>query len=85
MGQPELWHERMGMSSVGIVSSYPKITLLDVRAALAYYYENRQRFDDDVEEDRRFVEETRAKAGPVRLRELLTARNANRSDDSRSS
>jgi uncharacterized protein (DUF433 family) len=34
-----IWHERMGMSPDEIVSGYPSITLSDVHAALAYYYE----------------------------------------------
>jgi uncharacterized protein (DUF433 family) len=80
-----IWHERMGMSPDEIVSSYPTITLADVHAALAYYDENRQRIDDDIEDGRRYVEEMTAKAGPFRLEELLKARKANRSDDSRSS
>ena len=80
-----IWHERMGMSPDEIVSSYPTITLSDVHAALAYYYENRQRIDEDIEEGRKFVEEMRANAGPSRLQELLKARNANGSDDSLSS
>jgi hypothetical protein len=33
------------------VSSYPTFTLSDVHWALAYYYENRQRIDDDIEWD----------------------------------
>ncbi len=37
-----IWHERMGMSPNEIVSGYP-ITLSDVYAALAYYFENRER------------------------------------------
>src|ERR1700722_7630253 len=45
-----IWHERMGMSPDEIVSDYPSITLADVHAALAYYYENRQRIDTDIEE-----------------------------------
>jgi hypothetical protein len=53
-----------------------------VHAALAYYYENRQRIDADIEEGQKFVEEMRAKAGPSRLQELLQARKANGSDDS---
>jgi hypothetical protein len=56
-----------------------------VHAALAYYYENRKRIDNDIEEGRIFVEVMRAKAGPARLRELLKARNADGSDDSLSS
>jgi uncharacterized protein (DUF433 family) len=38
-----IWHERMSMSPDEIVSQYPSITLAEVHAALAYYYENRSR------------------------------------------
>jgi uncharacterized protein (DUF433 family) len=76
------WHERMGMSPDEIVSSYPTITLSDVHAALAYYYENRERIDSDIEEGRKFVAEMRAKAKPSRLQELLQTRKADGSDDS---
>jgi len=76
-----IWHERMGMSPDEIVSSRPTITLSDVHAALAYYYENRERIDADIEEGAKFVAEMRAKAGPSRLQELLKARKANGSDD----
>src|SRR5213593_4802841 len=59
-----IWHERMGMSPDEIVSEYPTITLSDVHAALAYYYEHREPIDAAIEEGKRFVEEMRAKAGP---------------------
>jgi hypothetical protein len=85
MVQPELWHERMGMSPDELVASYPTITLSDVRAALAYYYENRRRIDDDIEEGRKFVEEITPKAGPSRLQELLKTRNGDGLDASLSS
>jgi uncharacterized protein (DUF433 family) len=62
-----IWHERMGMSPDEIVSSYPTITLSDVHAALAYYYENRERIDTDIEEERKFVEEMRAKIETPRV------------------
>jgi uncharacterized protein (DUF433 family) len=77
-----IWHERMGMSPDEIVSSYPTITLSDVHAALAYYFENRERIESDIEDGRKFVEEMRAKAGPSRLQELLKALKTNGSDDS---
>jgi uncharacterized protein (DUF433 family) len=76
-----IWHERMGMSPDEIASAYPTITLSDVHAALAYYYENREWIDADIEEGRRFAESMRAKAGPLRLRQMLEARKANGSDD----
>ena len=48
-----IWQERMGMSPDEIVSEYPSITLADVHAALAYYDENRQRIDADIEAAKR--------------------------------
>jgi uncharacterized protein (DUF433 family) len=76
-----IWHERIGMSPDEIVSAYPTITLSDVHAALAYYFENRERIDADIEEGRRFAEEMRTKAGPSRLQEILKARKAHASND----
>jgi uncharacterized protein (DUF433 family) len=76
-----IWHERMGMSPDEIVSQYPSITLSDVHAALAYYYENRAPIDAAIEEGKRFVAEMRARAGPSRLQELLEARKAHAPDD----
>src|SRR5580693_10673241 len=55
-----IWHERMGMSPDEIVSTYPTITLSDVHAALAYYYEHRERIDADIREGEEAVEKLRA-------------------------
>jgi uncharacterized protein (DUF433 family) len=77
-----IWHERMGMSPDQIVSEYPSITLADVHAALAYYYENRQRIDADIEDAKRYAEEMKAKAGPSLLQEKLRQRKADATDDS---
>jgi uncharacterized protein (DUF433 family) len=76
-----LWHERMGMSPAEIVSAYPTLTPSDVHAALAYYYEHRERVDAAIEEGKRFVAELKARAGPSRLHEVLQARKANAPDD----
>ncbi len=59
-----VWHERQGMSPDEIVSDYPSLTLSDVHAALAYYYEHRDRIDQDIRDGERFVAAMRAKAGP---------------------
>ena len=75
-----IWHERMGMSPDQIVSEYPSITLADVHAALAYYYENRERIDADIEAAKKYAEEMRAKAGPSRLEEKLRQRKADATD-----
>src|SRR6266404_1871217 len=80
-----IWHERMGMSPDEIVSAYPSITLSDVHAALAYYFENRERIDADIQEGERFVEEMKAKAPPSLLQEKLRQRSAHAEDDTVSS
>jgi uncharacterized protein (DUF433 family) len=64
-----VWHERMGMSPDEIVSAHPSITLSDVHAALAYYYENRDRIDADLREGERFVAQLKAQAPPSFLRQ----------------
>jgi uncharacterized protein (DUF433 family) len=55
-----VWHERMGMSPDEIVYNYPSITLSDVYAALAYYFENRERIDADIDEGETLAEMVRA-------------------------
>lgn len=55
-----VWHERMGMSPDEIVYNYPSITLSDVYAALAYYFENRERIDSDIAEGEKLAETLRA-------------------------
>src|SRR5688500_8197521 len=66
-----IWHERMGMSPDEIASAYPSLTLSDIHAALAYYYDHREQIDEDIKEGERFVEEMRAKAPPSLLQKKL--------------
>lgn len=76
-----IWHERMGLSPDQIVSEYPSITLADVHAVLAYYYDNRPRTDADIEAAKKYAEEMRAKGGPSRLDHMLRQRTADATDD----
>jgi uncharacterized protein (DUF433 family) len=55
-----VWHERQGLDPDEIVDQHPGVTLSDVYAALAYYFENRERIDADVLEGERKVEQLRA-------------------------
>jgi uncharacterized protein (DUF433 family) len=57
-----VWHEQMGMMPAEIVATHPTITLAQVHAALAYYYDHKQDIDADIEEGDRFVEELKAKS-----------------------
>jgi Protein of unknown function (DUF433) len=66
----------MGMSPDEIVAEYPSITLADVHAALAYYHDNRERIDADIEAAKRYAEKMKAKAGPSLLEEKLRQRTA---------
>jgi uncharacterized protein (DUF433 family) len=77
-----IWHERMGQSPDEIVSAHPSITLSDVHAALAYYYENRARIDADIQEGERFVAEMKAKAPPSLLQQRLRQRKDDAPDNS---
>jgi uncharacterized protein (DUF433 family) len=77
-----IWHERLGMSPDEIVSAYPSITLSDVHAALAYYYEHRERIDAAIREGEQFVAQMRAQAPPSLLRQKLRQRSADATDDS---
>ena len=46
-----IWHERQGKSPDEIVAEHPELTLADVHAALAYYYDHRDQIDADIRAD----------------------------------
>jgi transposase len=64
-----IWHEWMGLSADEIAAEYG-LTLSEVYAALAYYYDHRTDIDDSIRGDQAFVEELR-KATPSKLPEKL--------------
>ena len=72
------WHEKMGMTPAEIVAQYPTITLAQVHAALAYYYDHRDEIETDIREGDEFVEKLRA--GQPSIFEKARQRNAQ--DDS---
>jgi len=65
-----VWHEQMGMTPVEIVATYPTISLADVHAALAYYYDHVEEIRAEIEEEDRFVEVLRSKS-PSLVQEKL--------------
>ena len=64
-----IWHERMGKSVDEIAVEY-NLTLADVYAALAYYFDHRDEIDRDVDEGEAFAETLRAKT-PSKLKQKL--------------
>jgi uncharacterized protein (DUF433 family) len=65
-----VWHERMGKSPDEIVSDFPQLTLADVYAALAYFWDHRDEILEDVKRQDEFIEEMKTKH-PSILREKL--------------
>jgi uncharacterized protein (DUF433 family) len=62
-----VWHEYRGYAADEIIGLFPGLTLGDVHAALAYYFDNRE----EIEADLRLDESRAAAAGPSKLREKL--------------
>lgn len=60
----------MGMTPTEIAATYPTITLAQVHAALASYYDHRDEIRAAIDEEHQFVEELRAKT-PSLLQEKL--------------
>ena len=62
-----VWHERLGMNADEIASEYD-LSLADVYAALAYYFDHREEIDRTLAEDEAFVAEfTRATKDPGKV------------------
>jgi uncharacterized protein (DUF433 family) len=60
-----VWHERMGMSPDEIVSQHPGLTLADVHAGLAYYWDHRDQIETDIREGREFADRLRNEAPSI--------------------
>lgn len=54
-----VWHEHRGLTPDEIVSHVPTITLADVHAALAYYFDHIEEIQNEMRAERAFVEEFR--------------------------
>ena len=50
-----IWHERLGMSVDGICADYD-LSLAEVYAALAYYFDYKEAVDQDIEADKVYFE-----------------------------
>jgi uncharacterized protein (DUF433 family) len=65
-----VWHERRGLCPEEIVYSFPGLTLADVYAALAYYFDNRAEIEADFGHEAEVAEALRHKF-PSKLQEKL--------------
>ena len=68
-----IWHERLGKGADEIAAEYD-LTLADVYAALAYYFDHREEIDARMTEDRAFAEALRARTPSLRDLKLRALR-----------
>ena len=55
-----IWHEDLSMSPDEIVAAYPTLTLSDVHAALAYYFDNVAEIRNDIRNNEAVADQLRA-------------------------
>jgi uncharacterized protein (DUF433 family) len=68
-----LWHERCGKSADEIAAEYD-LTLADVYAALAYYFDHREEMDARMRKERAFAEALRGSTPSLRDQKLRSLR-----------
>ena len=69
------WHDRMGVSADEIAADY-NLTISDVYAALAYYFDHREEIDAATSSDAAVIEELR-RSVPSKLKPKLPGSDAN--------
>jgi uncharacterized protein (DUF433 family) len=59
-----IWHERLGLTADEIATEY-ELSLADIYAALAYYFDHREEIDKAIREDEKFIAELRRRTPSV--------------------
>jgi uncharacterized protein (DUF433 family) len=72
-----VWHELQGKTPDEIISDFPQLSLADVYAALAYYWDNREEIQRQMKEAETLVETMKQKY-PSKLRAKLAGKDAER-------
>ena len=70
-----VWHELQVMSAAEIASRFEQISMADVYAALAYFWDHRDEMQRQMREEAAFVEQMKLKH-PSLLRDKLAGTNA---------
>jgi uncharacterized protein (DUF433 family) len=74
-----IWHERLGKSADEIATEYD-LTLADVYATLAYYFDHREEIDSEIEESQAFAEALR-QSTPSKVKQKLREHEAGGAKD----
>jgi uncharacterized protein (DUF433 family) len=69
-------HDRLGKSPDEVIAEYPELSLADVHAALAYYFDHRTEIDAQMKAADDFVDQLRALSGLGPLAEKLARRDS---------
>jgi len=56
-----VWHEKRGLSTDQIVDMFPGITLADVHAALAYYFDHTDEIEAEFEREIKTVSDLKSR------------------------
>jgi uncharacterized protein (DUF433 family) len=64
-----IWHEQMGYSVDEIAEQY-NLSLAEIYAALAYYYDHKEEIDQDIADDDLFIAQLKAQT-PSKLAQKL--------------
>lgn len=64
-----IWHEQMGYSVDEIATRYD-LTLSEIYAALAYYYDHKDEIDDSIKQSEAFAEDLRQKTPSLLAQKL---------------
>ena len=65
-----IWHEKRGLTADEVVSLFPSLTLADVYAALAYYFDRRDEIEADIQGEGKVVAALKA-SFPSKLQQKL--------------
>jgi hypothetical protein len=66
----------VGKSPDEILADYPELSLADIHAALAYYFDHQQDIDAQMKAADDFVDQLKALTGPGPLAEKLARRDS---------
>ena len=59
-----IWHEKLGLSPDEILIHYPQLTLADVHAALAYYFDHITEIEEDLRREDELIKAAQARHSP---------------------
>ena len=55
-----VWHELQGQTPEEIVANFPQLSIADVYAGMAYYHDNREQIQGDIQAEKQFADSMKA-------------------------